>query len=84
MSKREKLLRRLLSVPKDFTFNEAVTLLRQLGYDLDNKGKTSGSAVSFVNNQKHTMTIHKPHPGNILKTYQVKHIIEELKTTGII
>jgi predicted RNA binding protein YcfA (HicA-like mRNA interferase family) len=84
MSKREKLLRRLLSKPKDFTFDEAVTLLRQLGYELDNKGKTSGSAVSFVSNQKHTITIHKPHPGNILKSYQVKHIIEELKNAEII
>jgi hypothetical protein len=39
MSKKEKLLRRLLSRPKDFTFNETVTLLGQPGYDLDNKEK---------------------------------------------
>jgi predicted RNA binding protein YcfA (HicA-like mRNA interferase family) len=84
MSKREKLLKRLLSKPRDFTFNELVTLLSGLGYQLDNKGKTSGSAVSFVNNQKHTMTIHKPHPGNILKPYQVKQIVEELTNTGLI
>lgn len=54
----------------------------QLGYEIDNKGKTSGSAVSFIHPQKHTMTIHRPHPGNILKPYQVKHIIEELKNAG--
>jgi len=85
MSKKEKLLKRLLSRPKDFTFDEAVTLLRQLGYETDNKGKTSGSRVSFKNSTiPHAFNMHRPHPGNILKHYQVAELIQELKQANLI
>ena len=40
MTKKDKLLERFLSIPKDFTFDELKTLLRSLGYLEDNKGKT--------------------------------------------
>ena len=85
MSKREKLLKRLLSKPKDFSFDEAATLLQSLGYEIDNKGKTSGSRVLFENKTTaHKFNIHKPHPKKILKPYQVAYIIDELKTAGLI
>lgn len=41
MSKKEKLVQRLLMLPKDFTFAELESLLIQLGFEIDNKGKTS-------------------------------------------
>jgi hypothetical protein len=85
MSKKEKLLKRFLSKPKDFTFEELVTLLAGLGYETDNKGRTSGSRVGFINaDTKHTIMIHRPHPKNILKPYQVNYIIDELKTEGLL
>jgi HicA toxin of bacterial toxin-antitoxin, len=85
MSKREKLLKRLLSKPKDFTFDELVTLLSGLGYEADNKGKTSGSRILFENKLTgKKLNIHKPHPKQILKPYQVNHIIDELKNAGAI
>lgn len=83
MSKKEKLIARLLSRPKDFTYNEANTLLCALGFEERSKGKTSGSRVEFVKD-KDTILLHKPHPSGVLKPYQVKQIIETLHTLNLI
>jgi superfamily II DNA or RNA helicase len=79
MSKKEKLLRRFLSRPKDFTYDELLTLLSWLGYRELNKGKTSGSRVSYVNEDNQIISLHKPHPNPNLKDYQIKAITEALK-----
>ena len=85
MSKKEKLKKRLTARPKDFTFPELITLLNGLGYLECNKGKTSGSRVSFIHSElQHIICLHKPHPANILKLYQVDFIIEELKKYGLL
>lgn len=78
MSKKEKLIARLLSRPKDFHYNEVVTLLGFFGFVERNKGKTSGSRVEFVRGGDVVMT-HKPHPNGELKEYQVKQLIATLK-----
>ena len=78
MGTKEKLVDRLKSQPKDFTFEEAERLLTLFGYTKSNKGKTSGSRVMFIDEQKRKILLHKPHPGNILKTYALKDIIEKL------
>jgi hypothetical protein len=83
MSRSDKLLKRLLSNPKDFTFDELETLLTGLGYQLSNSGSTSGSAVRFINRKTgHIIRIHRPHPSPVLKQYIVKFIISELKQEG--
>lgn len=43
MGQKEKLIEKLLSKPRNFTFNEAETLLGYFSYCRSNKGKTSGS-----------------------------------------
>lgn len=84
MSRNEKLIKRLLTRPKDFSYDELRKLLLSLGYAEDNIGKTSGSAVRFTNDKKHIIRLHKPHPSNILKPYIVKIIIDELIKEGVI
>jgi hypothetical protein len=84
VSKKEKLLLRLLSVPRDFTFDEVKTLLNALGYRESNAGKTSGSAVRFIGKNNHIIRLHKPHPGPVLKSYLIGMIIDELKKEGFI
>lgn len=80
MSKQEKLLKRLKSKPKDFTYQEVKTLLNSLGFYEYQKGKTSGSRVEFINSvTKLEIKLHKPHPGNILKPYQIEEILAKLK-----
>lgn len=83
MSKKEKLVARLLSCPKDFNYSEAKTLLQFFGFVEGNKGRTSGSRVEFVNGN-YTILLHKPHPSGDLKSYQVKQLINELKTLKLI
>ena len=82
MGTKEKLVDRLKSLPTDFTFEEAERLLTLFGYPKSNKGKTSGSRVMFIDEQKRKILLHKPHPGNILKTYALKDIIEKLIRNG--
>lgn len=82
MSSRQKMLNRLLLRPKDYTYSELRTLLSKLGYMEDNKGKTSGSRVSFYNKQKKVVSVHKPHPGNELKRYVIDLIIDLLRRNG--
>lgn len=85
MAKSEKLLKRLLSNPKDFTFGELETLLNSLGFQLLNVGGTSGSAVRFVNRETgQVIRLHKPHPSPILKQYLIKFVIGELKKGGFL
>lgn len=85
MSRKEKLIARLLQRPKDLNYSELKTLLSQLGYEEFNKGNTSGSRVAFVHQiTNHIIRLHKPHPKNILKSYQIDLIIEELKNENLI
>jgi len=84
LSKKEKLIRRLQSRPADFTFDELTTLLRSLGYSMEKAGKTSGSRVIFSNNDGDYIRLHKPHPRNILKLYQIDDITINLKERGLL
>ena len=70
--------------PKDFTYEEAKTLLLQLGFEERNKGKTSGSRVVFKKDENTKIQIHKPHPDKILKKYQIESLLEDLKRYGVI
>lgn len=82
MTKAEKLLNRFLSRPNDFTYTELLRLLSRLGY-IEQEG--SGSRVVFSNESiNHNIKLHKPHPGNLLKRYQIDLIIQELKSNGLI
>lgn len=85
MSKHDQLLTRLLSKPANFSYNDLVTLLSHFGYSLDNKGRTSGSRVKFYHpDTKHIIMLHRPHPQNYLKQYQIREIISALKEHGLI
>jgi hypothetical protein len=85
MSKAKKFLERFSLKPKDFTYNELKRLLRSFGYEEAKTGKTAGSRAAFINRaNRHIIRLHKPHPGNILKHYQLNSIEEALKRKGVI
>ena len=84
MSQKEKLIRRLKTKPKDFTFNEISVLLGYFFFYCFNKGKTSGSRIIFVSKEHPSITLHKPHSRKELLTYQIKQIIEMLEQEGLI
>lgn len=84
MGQKEKLIDRLKSNPKDFTFEDAETLLGHFTYSRGNKGKTSGSRVAFVSPQHPPILLHKPHPRKELLGYQVKQLVSILEQEGLI
>jgi predicted RNA binding protein YcfA (HicA-like mRNA interferase family) len=75
MSRADKSIARLLSQPNDFTYSELKNILISFGYK---EVQGAGSRVCFKA-KNHKIKLHKPHPGNILKQYQLSLIIEELK-----
>lgn len=84
MGKKEKLIKRLKLKPRDFTFEEAETLLNYLEFTRSNKGKTSGSRVMFISDTHGHILLHKPHPQKELKEYQLKQLIEFLEQEELI
>ena len=82
MGTKEKLIERLKSLPNDFTFDEIERLLTLFGYKMENKGKTSGSKVIFIDKQNRKILLHKPHPGNIIKRYALKDVLNKLLRNG--
>jgi predicted RNA binding protein YcfA (HicA-like mRNA interferase family) len=80
VSKKQKLIDRIQTIPKNFTWDEAVTLMKACGFELI---KNDGSKRMF----RHTKTglkirVHEPHPEPTLKTYAVEILIAGLKNVG--
>ena len=85
MNKKEKLVKRFRTLPKDFTFEEVVTLFQIYGFSLENKGSTSGSRIKFYNEQdENAFIMHKPHPSNIIKGYMMRDILNYLLNNNYI
>jgi hypothetical protein len=85
MGTKEKLIERFKRQPKDFTFDDLTRMFRILGFELSQKGKTSGSRVEFVNNEKElSFGAHKPHPDSAIKSYVMKQILEFLSSNNLI
>jgi hypothetical protein len=82
MSTKDKLVERFKSQPSDFTFEELVRLFRIFGFTIDNKGKTSGSRITFLKGDK-VFDMHKPHPSNIVKEYVMKNVLKFLANNGL-
>jgi hypothetical protein len=84
MSKAERLVQRLLSLPNDFTWEEFIKLLRSFGFIELPKGKTGGSRRKFMGGKHNVINLHTPHPGNVVKRYQLRQIIDRLSELGYI
>ena len=86
MSTKEKLIERFKRHPKDFTFDELKNLLGVFGFEMSNKGKTSGSRVRFQNSElKIIIGIHKPHTlGAPIRETALKDIFNTLSNSNLI
>jgi hypothetical protein len=82
MSKQEKLIAKLLNKQAGLIWPELVSLLIGLGY---RQIEGSGSRVKFDNGNPYAMiNLHKPHPGNEVKAYVKRQVIDHLKAGGLI
>ena len=85
MTAKQKLIKRFISLPIDFTFDELSKLLKGFGYVISSKGKTSGSRIRFINAEsKSIIDLHKPHPGNIVKPGALKDVYDKLILAAVI
>ena len=83
MSRKDKLVERLLKKPKDFTFDEMQSLLSCFGYELKQGG--TGSGVKFIKARSNeVINFHKPHPSGILKRYVLDQVVEKLRKDGLL
>lgn len=72
------MIARFLTMPSDFHYDEMVKLLGYFEFREVRKGKTSGSRVKFMNPDGLPIMLHKPHPSEIMKQYQLKQVKEVL------
>lgn len=84
MGRRDKLIARLKSKPKDFTWEELTRLLEGLGYREATAGKTGGSRRRFLHATAPVIALHKPHPGNIIKMYVIEDVLRILTEEELI
>lgn len=84
MSQLSKLKDRFRKKAKDFSWDELAKLLSACGYELVAQGKTGGSRRRFVHTNGSFISLHKPHPSNILKRYQIEQVLEILTEEGFL
>jgi hypothetical protein len=77
VSKLQKAIERLLAKPVDYTWDELLSLMIALGYELRTSG---GSGRKFFDPASEALFfLHEPHPSKILKAYQIRGIIQFLR-----
>ena len=83
--KKEK-AREALNSSGTITFVEHTKALLGFGYTLDNL--PSGSRIAFrrarADGSVHRIRLHKPHPGNEVKAYAKRQVLESLKREGLL
>ena len=84
MARRQKLLDRFRQQPADFTWDELMRLLRTFGYVMEATGRTSGSRVRFVRQGYPSINLHRPHPGTIVRRYQLRQVHAFLIAEGLL
>jgi len=82
LSKKTKLIERLKRkpTPRDFTWNEAVTVMESSGFRLV---KSQGSGRMFVHDKTGLkVRLHEPHPQKTLLPYMVDALLDGLMEAG--
>lgn len=81
MTKADKLKTKLATASKTFAFSDLVTVLKQLGYEMQER---AGSRVVFIkkNDVSDRIHLHKPHPENTIKGGALKAVKAYLSERG--
>jgi hypothetical protein len=82
VSQSSKKLDRLLTKPKDFSWDDLISVLKHFDFHQERTGKSGGSRRKFSNSSGITVSFHEPHPQPTLKRYQVDQLIEFLTKEG--
>ncbi len=77
----DKLIERFKATPADFTWDELTKLLSHFGYEVK-KGK--GSRRKFTSEKLPAISLHQPHPKNVVKKYALREVREMLEGEGLL
>jgi predicted RNA binding protein YcfA (HicA-like mRNA interferase family) len=55
--------------------------MKGFGFELTSVG---GSGRKFVHPDHNSLFLHEPHPGNVLKSYQVRDVLDLLMQEGLL
>ena len=81
MTKKDNLLARLFSKPKNFEWSELKALIKGLSFE-DVSG--TGSRVKFHDPKSgRIINLHRPHPGNVVKQYVLDLVIEASRSRPV-
>jgi len=82
MTRQAKLLTKLFNPNSTLTWDELVSVLKGLGF---RQLEGSGNRVKFDNgNAKEAVHLHRLHPGNQIKAYVKRQVVEHLTNSGLI
>ena len=81
MSRIEKLKKRFLDQPSDFTWEELTRLLSHFGY---RQIEGSGSRACFQGKNLPQIRLHKPHSPKVVRGYAMKDVKELLEAEGLL
>ena len=85
MNKKEKLVKRFRTLPKDFTFEEVEALFWWLWFHVGEQRFHVRLTRKVLNKKdQNTYIMHKPHPNNIIKGYMLRDILNYLLNNGYI
>lgn len=86
MSTKKKLQERLQRIPppKDFRWDDLVTVMDNLGFDLDQSGGGSHGHFVFREDADRVIDIYRPHPDGIMYGKQLREVVDKLKNWGIL
>jgi len=84
VSIKDKLILKCKNSPQSISIREIETLLKYYGFVLDNKGKTSGSRIRFIDSEGRKILMHNPHPNNIVCISAVKSLLSFLEEEKLI
>ena len=84
MSTKKKLQEKLQRIPppKDFRWDDLVTVMDHLGFDLDQSGGGSHKHFVLRSDADKIVDIYRPHPNGIMYGTQLREIVEKLKDWG--
>lgn len=84
MARKDKLIRRFRARPRDLQWDELTRLLESVGYSEVRSGRTGGSRRRFVHPTAPVVSLHRPHPGNIVKLYVIEEVLRVLEDEELI